>query len=109
MFCLQGNKGDTSMFLEDVLPHLRDGGKVKINGRHSTTEYALDGLFILHKDILTSNDFVIANEPLKIECMGEKDHHRIRGDYFVVNLNPKQLYKLKEKTKYKVTIEEITE
>lgn len=66
MFCLQGNKGDTSMFLEDVLPHLRAGGKVRyLHGSELRTTSDLIEVLNLNASNLASYNFDIINEHCK--------------------------------------------
>lgn len=101
------------MKLEDVLPHLRAGGKVKL-GKFFTAEYTLDGLFILHKDILKSDDFVMVKDIYKNEHIIDFESYSC---YTISNIKQNkflatslvELFPNRTNTKYKVTIEEIVE
>lgn len=94
------------MKLEEVLPHLRAGGKVLFAGyRWSTLEDIMK--YDISRRGLESNDWEIVKEPYKKEHIIE----RLRNDGYAIDGNAYDsfVYLLPETKKYKVTIEEIGE
>jgi len=109
------------MKLEEVLPHLRAGGKVLFAGyRWSTLEDIMK--YDISRRGLESNDWEIVKEPYKKEPYKKepykkepykKEHiiERLRNDGYAIDGNAYDsfVYLLPETKKYKVTIEEIGE
>lgn len=99
------------MKLEEVLPHLRAGGKVTYSKNTQEVEYDLEKLLNCLSYIeLESDYFEIIKKPYKKEYIVECD----KDGYTIINgtYSNRVMYLLPEDNKnkkYKVTIEEITE
>jgi len=98
------------MKLEEVLPHLRAGGKVKIVEFASTNKsYDLEKLnSMLTFSGLSRREFEIVEEPYKKEHIVKTGYLHCRSVDGNTDLSYSDMF-LKSHTTYKVTIEEIKE
>lgn len=93
------------MKLEEVLPHLRAGGKVKYKyGKIFCITNSLTNVLKSDPKDLAGNEFEIVKEPYKKEIIIHKESF---NRYFIDGDSPDTTIRNLPKGDYKVTIEEI--